>query len=459
MAGDRHRVRGAISDRERRLARAIAVLLWLGGGFIALSLALPHPTGSDDGALAAIAAGMLVGGTLCWAFSPRIPTAGSHLVLALAALANAGAFVAAGVVAGTYGSLFVWSMLICGYFFSRRVAFAHLAWILVLYGGTLLTAESTAGYSPLTRWVFSAVSLSVVMLLTSEIVQRRERADKRARRFFDLSQDMLSTMDVEGRCIEVNSAWTARLGYRPEDMEGRPLLDITHPDHLGRATAQALAVFRGEELEPLETMVRAKDGSWRWLRSTAVYAPDERLVYARSTDITELKEIEAEREALLHRVEQLASSDALTGLPNRRALEEQMAREMSRHRRRESSLSLALIDIDRFKDFNDAEGHLAGDELLRECAIAWDTALRGEDTVSRFGGEEFVVLLPDCTLEDAEPIVERLRAATPRGQTVSAGLVRWDGLETAEELIGRADAALYMAKEHGRDRLMLAPVA
>ena len=246
MATLRHRSHGAIAAPERSLAKAIAVLLALGAGFIVLSLALPHPSGGNDGALALIAGGMALGGGLCWLLSARIPVTAAHAILAGAALANAGAITASAVAAGNYGSLFVWSMLISGYFFPRRVAIAHLAWILLLYAGTLATVESTAGYSPLTRWLFTAVSLTVVMLLTSEIVQRRERADQRARRFFDLSQDMLSTMDVEGRCVEVNAAWKACLGYGAEDMEGRPLLSITHPGDLKRAMQQAQKVFHRE---------------------------------------------------------------------------------------------------------------------------------------------------------------------------------------------------------------------
>ena len=91
----------------------------------------------------------------------------------------------------------------------------------------------------------------------------------------------------------------------------------------------------------------------------------------------------------------LARSDALTGLPNRRALDDQLPRDMARALRAESPLCLAIIDIDHFKAYNDTHGHLAGDAVLRECASAWDAALRGEDTILRFGGEEFLVVLPE----------------------------------------------------------------
>lgn len=130
------------------------------------------------------------------------------------------------------------------------------------------------------------------------------------------------------------------------------LLDLTHPDDHRRATAAAIEVFKGSESVGLETGVRAKDGSWHWLRSSSALAPDDGLVYTRSTDVTELRLIAGECEELLEEVESLARSDALTGLPNRRALDEQLPREMGRARRAESPLSLAIVDIDRFKAYN-----------------------------------------------------------------------------------------------------------
>jgi diguanylate cyclase (GGDEF)-like protein len=147
----------------------------------------------------------------------------------------------------------------------------------------------------------------------------------------------------------------------------------------------------------------------------------------------------------------------LTGLPNRRVLDEQVPREMARARRNERPLCLAVLDIDHFKAYNDAHGHLAGDQLLRESAIAWDEVLRGSDTIVRFGGEEFLVLLPDTEPGDAEEIVERLRAATPSGLTCSAGIAVWDFDADLDELVLNADRALYRAKGEGRDRVVLAP--
>ena len=127
---------------------------------------------------------------------------------------------------------------------------------------------------------------------------------------------------------------------------------------------------------------------------------------------------------------------------------------MARALRAGSELCLAINDIDHFKSYNDPYGHLAGDKVLRACAAAWDDALRGEDTILRFGGEEFLVVLPTCGVGDATEILERLRGATPDGQTCSAGLARWTPGERVDELVARADKALYEAKESGRDRLV-----
>lgn len=451
MAAHRNRVNLALAGSSE--ARAAAALPVAGAGLVALSLVLPHPSEGNQDAIGATAIAMAFAGVLLSIFVARIPRAAVHAVIAAVVAATGLLIYESGIAVGQYGTIFVWATLISSYFFRRRIAIAHLAWLLVVYGVVLAGTENTAGYSPLTRWLFTVVSLSVVMLLVTAIVSRQALSDKRARRFFELSLDMLCTMDEHGRCREANGAWKTHLGYAPEELRGVRLLDLTHPDDHDRALTEAAGLFRGGASASLETRVKAKDGSWHWLRTSSTLARDERLVYARSTDVTELKQIEGEREELLGKVREMATHDPLTGLPNRRALEEQLPREMVRARRSSASLCVALIDIDRFKAYNDAHGHLAGDEVLRECARAWDGALRGEDTIVRFGGEEFLVLLPDTAPEEAAEVVERLRERTPMEQTCSAGVASWDFLESADDLLGRADAALYLAKAGGRDQL------
>jgi diguanylate cyclase (GGDEF)-like protein len=153
---------------------------------------------------------------------------------------------------------------------------------------------------------------------------------------------------------------------------------------------------------------------------------------------------------------QLASRDGLTGLVNRRTWDSLLAEGLQRAGRDGVPTTLALIDLDYFKRYNDDHGHQAGDRLLKSTAAAWTAQLRQVDLLARYGGEEFIVLLPGCDATAAAELLQRLRDATPDGQTFSAGIAGWDGQETAEQLIARADVALYQAKRAGRDRSAVA---
>jgi diguanylate cyclase (GGDEF)-like protein len=164
-----------------------------------------------------------------------------------------------------------------------------------------------------------------------------------------------------------------------------------------------------------------------------------------------------EHAELADRLEELALTDPLTGLPNRRGLARELDREMARASRDGRALGFAVLDLDRFKAFNDAHGHHAGDRLLARTARTWTARLRRADVLARYGGEEFVLLLPACaSAADAERACERVRRSTPGDQTASAGVALWDGTEPPHSLLERADRALYAAKEDGRDRTALA---
>jgi diguanylate cyclase (GGDEF)-like protein len=159
-----------------------------------------------------------------------------------------------------------------------------------------------------------------------------------------------------------------------------------------------------------------------------------------------------ERADLLGQLTEFALTDELTGLPNRRAWDEHLERAI----REPEPFCVAILDLDRFKSYNDDHGHQAGDLLLKEAAAAWRAVLRPVDTLARYGGEEFVVLLREADIETARGIADRLRGATPSGQSCSAGIARREGDEAASSLLGRADHALYEAKRTGRDRSLVA---
>jgi diguanylate cyclase (GGDEF)-like protein len=161
----------------------------------------------------------------------------------------------------------------------------------------------------------------------------------------------------------------------------------------------------------------------------------------------------------------MARTDALTGCYNRRALFERLEREVERVKRYDQGLALLLVDLDKFKDVNDARGHLAGDSVLRQVGDMLRREARSVDIVARFGGDEFVLVLPETTQEGAVIFAERLRkrigdhdfAETGAALyvTVSAGVAAMSGSqsETAEGLIARADAAMYEAKGGGRNQV------
>jgi len=159
-----------------------------------------------------------------------------------------------------------------------------------------------------------------------------------------------------------------------------------------------------------------------------------------------------ERADLLAQLEGLARSDPLTGLANRRSWNDAIASAM----RDQTALCVAMIDLDHFKQYNDEYGHAAGDRLLKASAAAWRSHLRSDDVLARIGGEEFAVLLPRCSLTDAADVLERLRRATPSGVTASIGVAEILPDEDPNDLLARADAALYEAKSAGRDRLLAA---
>jgi diguanylate cyclase (GGDEF)-like protein len=153
-------------------------------------------------------------------------------------------------------------------------------------------------------------------------------------------------------------------------------------------------------------------------------------------------------------LERLAQHDPLTGAANRRAWDRALPVEMDRARRAGSPLAVALLDLDHFKAFNDTYGHQAGDQLLRSATEAWRPLLRSSDLLARYGGEEFAVLLPSSTLGEAVEVLDRLRVATPLAQTFSAGVALWHGTETSDQLVARADKALYQAKQAGRNQVL-----
>jgi diguanylate cyclase (GGDEF)-like protein len=160
-------------------------------------------------------------------------------------------------------------------------------------------------------------------------------------------------------------------------------------------------------------------------------------------------------ENLMAQLEAAAQTDQLTGLPNRRSWDHELARAVAHARRFDLPIAVAVLDLDGFKVLNDSAGHAAGDAVLIESAQRWSEVVREVDTLARWGGDEFGLIVAGSDADEAAEIVERLRGTTPAPISCSAGLVLWDGVEDEASLMARADVALYAAKRGGRDRLVV----
>jgi len=228
------------------------------------------------------------------------------------------------------------------------------------------------------------------------------------------------------------------------------------------------AVRTGEPFEFQGRIVRA-DGQIRHIKS---HGSIERGrggkaigIFGTVQDVTDTVENARILEAARSAAERVANTDMLTGLPNRRHTLAFLERALVGAREHGAPLAVAIFDIDHFKRINDSYGHAAGDEVIRRVARRAKVSLRDEDLVGRFGGEEFVCVLQRSSARAAEMVAERLRKAIEAeghatkelpSATVSIGLAVYDGEIDAEELLHRADQALYLAKREGRNRLRMA---
>src|SRR5215204_6307865 len=158
-----------------------------------------------------------------------------------------------------------------------------------------------------------------------------------------------------------------------------------------------------------------------------------------------------EHASLRERLAGLSFTDPLTGLATRRMWDEELPRELARTRRSESPLTIAALDIDHMSAFNMLRGEREGDRLIKECGSRWRSELREVDFLARLDGTQFAIILPNCGLGEACDVMDRVRESTPRGQTASAGVARWDGEEPAELFLARAQDALAAAKSAGRN--------
>ncbi len=274
------------------------------------------------------------------------------------------------------------------------------------------------------------------------------------RAMFAASPVAMALSDERGLVVLANSGFCTILGRPLEALVGRSSAEFTHPDDLAQHAAterlMGAAAAQGGTVRVEKRYVHP-DGTlrWGWVSVAPVTGPHgEVWTMAVIADTTERRRAEEALHTEAH-------TDVLTGLLNRRGWRAHLD-VLVNSWDRVKPVSVVLLDLDRFKDFNDAHGHPAGDELLQAFSTAMEAEVRDGDLVGRWGGEEFVIALPGCDSHGATRVLGHLREQVPHGQTFSAGHTVLRGDETVEACLDRVDALLYAAKRAGRDQVVTA---
>ena len=353
----------------------------------------------------------------------------------------------------------------------ERVAVQHLN--MVVLGILALVFAGMA--------LFVRRSRRAIVLKNAELERRvRERttelasSEARTTAIVNTAVDAIITIDEQGAILRVNPSTERIFGWDEGTLIGKDVNvlmaeedGLHHGDYLRRyaETGQPHILGVGRE-----AVARRKDGTIFPIDLSVSEAKVEggRFFVGVIRDITERKRVEAELQAAKAAAEEAATHDPLTGLWNHNRILEILMEEMARSDRQGTEVSLIMADLDHFKQVNDHHGHVVGDEVLREVAARLGNAVRTYDSVGRFGGEEFMIVLPGTRPEDAERAAERIRGEVgqepvltsvgPLAVTTSLGVVTRQGelINDATALLVAADTALYESKEAGRNRVTIA---
>ncbi len=287
-------------------------------------------------------------------------------------------------------------------------------------------------------------------------INDRKKAEEERDRLYNVSNDLLATIGFDGKLIHINPAWEKILDYRKDELIGKSISDITHPDDLSIYKKESDKLSSGKNVS-FESRLICKDATHCWISWNSTPIVSEEIYYAVGRNINERKETEyiLERNALF---------DSLTHLPNRVQFMNHLETAIE-ELKKDSSLNFAVLflDLDRFKVINDSLGHLIGDKLLVAIAERIKASLRPCDVVARMGGDEFTILIHNVhKTSDATTVAERIQSRLSKPfrldsyevfSSASIGITISDSTKRSpEDFLRDADSAMYRAKESGKAR-------
>jgi diguanylate cyclase (GGDEF)-like protein/PAS domain S-box-containing protein len=315
--------------------------------------------------------------------------------------------------------------------------------------------------------------IAVNELLQKEINDRSRteeelyRSETFLNTIFDSIHDPFSIVDRDYRIVRFNDAYARMQNKAPGKLFGKRCYEVLRKRSRVCDECVIEKTFQSKDPCAKEKQITLPNGSTAWVEIYTYPIFDQKKnvthVVEYTRDITERKRAEKEKKELIRTLNLLSTTDGLTGLYNRRALNDQLRQEIGRAKRYGCDLSLILCDIDLFKSVNDTYGHTAGDRALQAVSQALRQSLRNSDMIGRYGGDEFMIILPETPLEGARILAEKVRAAVKaldlaaRGNerirlSLSIGVASCRSPEeSVDSLLALADTALYAAKEAGRD--------
>jgi diguanylate cyclase (GGDEF)-like protein/PAS domain S-box-containing protein len=297
-----------------------------------------------------------------------------------------------------------------------------------------------------------------------------QKSELRYRRLFEAAQDGILILDAKtGAIKDVNPFLEKLLGYTEDEFISKKLWEVGAFKDIKASKTAFLALQKNEYIRYKDLPLRAKNGQLIQVEFVSnVYKEGrEKVIQCNIRDITERKHVHDALKRSEAMLREQSVRDSLTGLFNRRYLEETLRREINRAARKQYSLGVMMLDIDNFKTINDSFGHTAGDVVLQEFSNLISRNIREEDIACRYGGDEFVIVLPDTSLEVTCERAEQVISLTKNSQiqfedcsvegiSTSIGISFYpDNGISKTEILQTADMALFRAKTEGRGRMVL----